>query len=274
MKFKILKLKFISAALFLFSFSARTFARGQADFPPNYYDIIAVLLVAIVVLAFLGLIYFEEKGKTVKQKSPLFAKIRQMLTRSTPVEEEESILLDHDYDGIKELDNRIPPWYNYLFYVTILFGIYYLLNYHVFHTGKLMYEEYDEEMKMAQIKKTELMNSGTLVNENTVTLLTSPADLSVGEKIFKSNCVACHISDGGGLVGPNLTDKYWLHGGGIKNIFKTIKYGVPAKGMISWQTQLNPKQIQEVASYVWSLQGTKPANPKAPQGTIWEEPGK
>jgi cytochrome c oxidase cbb3-type subunit 3 len=95
-------------------------------------------------------------------------------------------------------------------------------------------------------------------------------DLEAGKAIFKTNCVPCHGPEAGGIVGPNLTDKYWIHGGGIKNVFKTIKDGVPAKGMISWQAVLKPKQIQEVASYVLSLQGTKPANPKAPQGTIWE----
>ena len=103
-------------------------------------------------------------------------------------------------------------------------------------------------------------------------MLTAPADLSAGKTIFDANCVACHRPDAGGLVGPNLTDDYWIHGGGIKNVFHTISEGVPQKGMITWKTQLNPKQIQEVASYVLSLHGTNPANPKPPQGDKWEEP--
>ena len=113
--------------------------------------------------------------------------------------------------------------------------------------------------------------TGTFINAENVKLLTSPADLSSGKSIFEANCVACHRKDAGGLVGPNLTDDYWIHGGGIKNIFHTISEGVPQKGMISWKTQLNPKQIQEVASYVISLHGTNPENPNPPQGTIWKE---
>ncbi len=260
----------ISILVSAFSF---TQAAGQSDYPPGYYDIIAVALVIIVMIAFLGLIYFESrKDRELKQGESLWDKVKYMLTRSTPIEKEADILLEHEYDGIRELDNRIPPWFNGLFYFTILFGIYYLLNYHVFHTGKLQYEEYEEEMKLAAMQKAELIESGAMINEETVTMLTDAASLSAGKEIFKKNCVACHLDDGGGLVGPNLTDEYWIHGGGIKNVFKTIKYGVPAKGMIRWETQLSPRQIQEVASYVLSLQGTTPANPKAPEGEKWEEP--
>jgi len=246
------------------------FAEAESTFPPNYYDTIAIILLLVVVLTFLGLIYFEQKKKSTEKGriSPL-AKLRHLLTLSTPIEKEKDILFDHEYDGIKELDSRIPPWFTGLFWVTILFAVYYMLNYHVLNTGKLMYEEYNEEMKIALQQKEELIASGAFLTEQSVTRLTS---LLAGKNIFEANCVACHLVDGGGLVGPNLTDEYWIHGGGIKNIFHTIKYGVPEKGMISWQTQLNPIEIQEVASYVMSLQGTHPAVPKAPQGEIWKEP--
>jgi cytochrome c oxidase cbb3-type subunit 3 len=146
-----------------------------------------------------------------------------------------------------------------------------MLNYHVFATGKLSHEEYEQEMSIAAAEKEALIKSGALVNEETVTQLTDAADLQSGKQIFETNCIACHAADGGGIVGPNLTDKYWIHGGGIKNVFKTIKYGVPDKGMISWQSQLNAKQMQDVASFVLSLQGTKPANPKLPEGQIWSD---
>jgi len=147
-----------------------------------------------------------------------------------------------------------------------------MLHFHVFNTGKLMHEEYEEEMEFALLQKSELMNTGSVVTEENVTLLTDNASLFSGKAIYDVNCVACHSADGGGLVGPNFTDEYWIHGGGIKNIFKIVKYGVPLKGMISWQTQLNPVQMQEVSSYIMTFQGTTPLSPKAPEGEIWVEP--
>lgn len=264
--------RFSALILFVFSFFSTAFAEGESDFPPNYYDIIALVLLAIIVLSLLSIIYFEGKPKTEVEKKPsLLLKVRQMLTRSTPIEREKEILFDHEYDGIKELDSKIPPWFTWLFYITIFFGVYYMLHYHVFDTGKLMAEEYTEEMKIAEAEKEALMESGAFVNEETVTVLTEESAIQSGKVIFDANCVACHANDGGGIVGPNLTDKYWIHGGGIKNIFKVIKYGVVEKGMISWQTQLNPLQMQEVSSYVLSLQGTTPAAPKQPEGEIWKE---
>jgi cytochrome c oxidase cbb3-type subunit 3 len=147
-----------------------------------------------------------------------------------------------------------------------------MLHYHVFDTGKLMAEEYTEEMNIAAAEKDALMESGAFVNEETVTLLNDAPALQSGKSIYDANCVACHASDGGGIVGPNLTDEYWVHGGGIKNVFKIVKYRVVEKGMISWQTQLNPLQMQEVSSYILSLQGTTPAAPKQIEGEIWVEP--
>jgi cytochrome c oxidase cbb3-type subunit 3 len=179
--------------------------------------------------------------------------------------------MDHDFDGIKELDNRIPPWFNYLFYGTIIFGIIYMLDYHVLKTGKLPVQEYQEEMQQAALQRAELIRSGALVNENTVTRLSDASALNDGKEIFKANCVPCHGENAQGIIGPNLTDEYWIHGGGIKNVFKTIEYGVPAKGMLTWEGKLNPREIQEVASYVLSLQGTNPPNAKMPQGQKWEE---
>lgn len=246
-------------------------AQGENTFPPSYYDLVAVILLLLIMISFITLIYFEVRKPANLNLRGLFGRLWTFINRSTPVENEKDILLDHNYDGIRELDSRVPPWFSWLFYITIIFAIYYLLDYHVFNTGKLMYDEYAEEMQKAEIKKAELMKSGALINEETVTELTDKPDLDKGKEIFSLNCIACHASDGGGIVGPNLTDDYWINGGGIKNIFKTIKYGVPSKGMISWQTQLNPTQIQEVASYVMSLHGTKPANPKAPEGELWKE---
>ena len=146
-----------------------------------------------------------------------------------------------------------------------------MIDYHVIGSGQVMQEEYSAEVRAASLEREALIKSGAFVNEETVTVITEPSGLEAGKTIFKTNCIACHAADGGGIVGPNLTDDYWIHGGGIKNVFKTIKYGVVEKGMIAWQTQLNPTQIQEVASYVISLHGTTPAAPKQPEGDIWKE---
>jgi cytochrome c oxidase cbb3-type subunit 3 len=267
------KLRFSAVILFFISFFSSALAAGESDFPPNYYDIIALIVLVIIIVTFLSIIFLEGKPKAeAKKESIVLSKLRQILTRSVPVEREKEILFEHTYDGIQELDSKVPPWFTWLFYLTILFGIYYMLHYHVFATGPLMYEEYNEEMAIAAAAKEELMATGAFVNEETVTLLTEPAALQSGKSIYDANCVACHAADGGGLVGPNFTDEFWIHGGGIKNVFAVIKYGVVQKGMISWQTQLNPLQMQEVASYILSMQGITPVAPKQPEGELWVEP--
>jgi cytochrome c oxidase cbb3-type subunit 3 len=264
--------KFKSLPALVLLFFTETFAAGESDFPPNYYDTVALILLLVIVVSLLSIIYYEGRPKVVKEKkASVFAKLRQIMTKSTPVEREAEIMLDHDYDGIRELDSKIPPWFAWLFILTIIFAAYYMIDYHIIGSGQVQYEEYAQEVKMASLEREALIKSGAFINEETVTLLSDASDLEKGKAVFDQNCIACHASDGGGIVGPNLTDEYWIHGGGIKNVFKVIKYGVVEKGMISWQTQLNPNQMQEVASYVLSLQGTTPAAPKQPEGEIWEE---
>ncbi len=242
------------------------------EFPQSFYDIEAVVFLLLVFFVFFIVMFFGWKKDPPLEENrvTVWQKFKKSMTRVVPVEEEDSILMEDDYDGIKELDNRIPPWFTYLFYATIIFAIGYLLTFHVFKTGKLQAQEYADEMKAAQLQTEVVMNSSTGVNEQNVTLMNDTGSLDAGKTIYKSNCVPCHGPDGGGVVGPNLTDDYWIHGGGIKNIFKTISDGVPAKGMPTWSAQLKPKQVQEVASYVISLHGTHPANAKAPQGQKWE----
>ena len=194
------------------------------------------------------------------------------LLGSKPLEQEHEIILDHNYDGIKELDNSLPPWWLYMFYATIIFGMVYLVKYHMFN-GDNQYEELDIEYAEAQIaieayKKT----AKDLVDFNTVELLTDVSDLTNGKKIFTETCVACHKADGGGGIGPNLTDEFWILGGGIKNVFKTVSEGGrDGKGMVAWKQDLKPSEIAQVSSYVLSLQGTTPAEPKAAEGTIWKD---
>jgi len=186
-----------------------------------------------------------------------------------PVEQEVSLDLGHDYDGIRELDNRLPPWWLYGFYGCILFACVYMWRYHVAHTAPLSGEEYTISVQKAELQKAAfLKNAASLVDENTVKQLTAASELAAGQKVFESTCFACHGKVGEGGVGPNLTDEYWLHGGSIQEVFKSIKYGWPDKGMKSWKDDFSPSQIAQITSYVRSLQGTHPANAKAPQGTL------
>lgn len=188
------------------------------------------------------------------------------------LKDEKDILIDgHDYDGIQELDNRMPPWLQFLFYTTIFFAVVYAA-YYFSGLGDLQIAELDKEIATAEVEKKAYMEKvGASMDENSVTLLTDKAGVDAGMKIFQEKCTACHGTEGGGAVGPNLTDAYWLHGGGIHNVFKVIKYGVPEKGMISWEKQLSPTDIQKVASFVLSIKGTKPANAKEPQGELVSE---
>lgn len=205
-----------------------------------------------------------EDWKALKKLQPtFFAKVMGL----RPISEEKDIEMEHQFDGITELDNPVPGWFMFLFYGTIFFGSLYLLNYHVFHWGMLQDQEYVVEMKQADAaKKAFLSKAANAVDENNVKLVTDGATLASGGAIFKANCVACHGDHAQGVVGPNLTDEFWLHGSKINQVFKTIKYGVLDKGMPTWEKNLTPKQIADVANYVVSLKGSHPANPKAPQG--------
>jgi cytochrome c oxidase cbb3-type subunit 3 len=185
------------------------------------------------------------------------------------VEQEADIDLGHDYDGIRELDNRLPPWWIYGFYATIVFAAIYLWRYHVSHTAPLSKEEYEIAVRKADEKVNDyLKQKGELIDENTVTML-GAADISEGKRMFQISCIACHNEGGAGNVGPNLTDDYWIHGGDIRSVFKTIKYGFNA--MPTWQNTYSNKQIAQLSSYVKSLHGTNPPNAKAPQGELYKE---
>ncbi|WP_297695142.1 cbb3-type cytochrome c oxidase N-terminal domain-containing protein [uncultured Eudoraea sp.] len=212
--------------------------------------------------------YLESKSKQLEWSWG--KKMYKKLLGTKPIEAEGEIILDHNYDGIKELDNKLPPWWVYLFYVTIIFGVIYLIRFEIY--GDYDQDlEYELEVAAAQAeieayKKT----AKDLVDVNTVELLTEASDLSAGKSIFETNCVVCHMADGGGGIGPNLTDEYWILGGGIKNVFNTISEGGRAgKGMVPWKQTLKPLEMAQVSSYLLTFQGTTPANPKAAEGDLW-----
>jgi cytochrome c oxidase cbb3-type subunit 3 len=199
---------------------------------------------------------------------------KKYFTKAASIEKEADVLLDHDYDGIKELDNALPPWWKWGFYFTIVVAVIYLFRFHVIKTGPTPLDEYEREMNVAAAKMENFKkNSKEAFNETTVTLADAKG-IAEGKKIFSGTCFPCHGTSGeGNAVGPNLTDQYWLHGGSLGNVFKTISTGVPDKGMQAWNKQFSPTDIRNLASFILSLQGSKPANGKAPQGNLYE-PGK
>ncbi len=255
-------------------------------YPITQFFLVLVLLLLIaieLILKAIENVMFQTLSKEAKERyladkekrwewtwgKAVYAK----MTRTKRIEEEAEIILDHNYDGIRELDNVLPPWWVYMFYATIIFGVGYLVRFHVVgdYTQSL---EYDQEVAQAKLdieayKKT----AKNLVDVNTVEVLTDASDLSAGQKIFEVNCVACHMADGGGGIGPNLTDAHWILGGGIKNVFNTISEGGrDGKGMVAWKQSLKPLEMAQVASYVLQFQGTTATNPKAPEGEVWINP--
>lgn len=246
----------------------------------TYYIFLTVLLIEVIVILFLAFfirkMYTEllpEKIKHAGEKSKLAAwwssLDKKIFTKAIPVEKEADVLLDHDYDGIKELDNSLPPWWKYGFYITVVVGFIYLLNFHVFGIGLNPAQEYNAEMENARIKKEIYeANNKDRIDESNVPMAAADG-IQAGKNLFETNCAACHLKDGGGSVGPNLTDDYWLHKGSLTDIYKTIKLGYADKGMQSWSSTFSPKEISFLASYIKTLRGTKPLTPKAQQGEFY-----
>lgn len=253
------------------------------EYPITQFFMLMVLLILIaieLILKSIENVLFQTLSEEAKERyldakadSRQWAwgkKVWDKLTGNKPIEKEGEIILDHNYDGIKELDNELPPWWVWMFYATIIFGVVYLVRFHI--VGDYDQElEYEQEVAAANLAIEEYKKTAKdLVDVNTVELLTDAADLSAGKAIFETTCVACHMADGGGGIGPNLTDEHWILGGGIKNVFNTISEGGrDGKGMVAWKQTLKPVEMAQVASYVLTFQGTTPANPKAPEGDVW-----
>lgn len=257
-------------------------AASKMDFNQVLLLLILVLVVVLLLLLVALLLYLLSFISAVMQKEnpaladqpSLWSKFKERfltgkLDEVGGKEEEAKKMSDHAYDGITELDNFMPPWLQWVFLGSIGFALIYFGHYTVMGTGLTGAEEYQEELAQeaitAETRKASMLAG---IDETTVVFDTSESALNTGKSIFESNCAACHAADGGGGVGPNLTDSYWLHGGTIQDVFKVIKIGVVEKGMVPWQDQLSPEEIQQVASYIVSLKGTTPASPKAPQGEL------
>ncbi|MEQ8302406.1 MAG: cbb3-type cytochrome c oxidase N-terminal domain-containing protein [Cyclobacteriaceae bacterium] len=214
----------------------------------------------------------EKQGVVYKEEPSLLYKLNQWLSDSVPIEKEETIMLDHNYDGIRELDNHLPPWWKWLLYGSIVWGVAYMFVYHVSNSLPLSIEEYNNEVAYAdeQVRKLQAANPGVKIDESTVVFTEEPVALADGQQTFNNICASCHRVDGGGDIGPNLTDPYWKHGGAIADLFKVVKEGVPNTNMVAWGAALSPEKIQNVSSYILTMQGSNPPNPKAPEGELFK----
>jgi len=250
--------------------------------PNNFYAFVGVILIEMAAIFFLTFsikrVYQELLPEKVPNKLRSFKLVswwnafdKKFFTKAVAVEKEADILLDHDYDGIKELDNSLPPWWKYGFIITIIVAFIYIGYYHVLGSGKNPTEEYAAEIEQANIEMENYeANNKDKVDENNIPMA-DEVGLQSAKLLYEANCVACHLADGGGNVGPNLTDDYWLHKGSLNDIYKTLKIGYADKGMQSWSSKFSPKEMGQIASYIKTFKGTKPAQAKAPQGDLYIE---
>jgi cytochrome c oxidase cbb3-type subunit 3 len=276
----------VGALFSSFNASALTFIRageGEKDGPwllvenMDLYGLLTINIILLFVVIYLRSLFNQMVAMTKKEaelaaEQPVvaetFTKINAILTDAVPIEEEYKILMDHEYDGIQELDNNLPPWWVWGFVACIIFAFVYIINYHVLGVSDLQIEAYEKEMDKAQKDIDAYLSKMAMnVDETNATLMTEKSDLAAGKTIFDNNCTICHKSKGEGDVGPNLTDKNWVYGFDVKDIFYSVKKGRPA-GMPEHASKLNPIQIQQVASYVLSLPSVKG---KEPQGDIIEK---
>jgi cytochrome c oxidase cbb3-type subunit III len=246
-------------------------------------SIILVLVVCIYVFKIMRILN-EQVAKEKAEKlgvayaPPLgwWARFTQKMNASVPVDQEKNIELDHSYDGIKELDNHLPPWWKWLFYGTIGWAALYLVVFHFSDTLPLSEEEYQNELAVAEEQaKQRKANQppAEAIDENSLTYTNDPVIIEKGKNVFGNNpCGSCHRNDGGGnTIGPNLTDEYWIHGGDVKSVFNTIKNGAVDKGMPAWGKAMSPQDLRDLTFYILSLQGSNPPDAKSPQGEPYKQ---
>lgn len=230
---------------------------------------IGVIISLLFVLRFLvGIKRKRRPAKAVDPAKPRISWLEKInKTRTVDETSETEQDMGHNFDGIRELNNPTPPWWKWGFIFSVCFGIVYFWRTEITHSAPNQLQELAMAEEKATIAKAEfLKNAANNIDENNVKMLDGPDDLAAGQKMFISNCAPCHGPQGGGVVGPNLCDDYWLHGGKLNDVFKTIKYGVADKGMKAWQEDFSPKQLAQLASFIKSIHGSNPSNPKEPQG--------
>ncbi len=246
----------------------------------NFYAFVGVIVIEITAIMFLAFniksVYRDlapEKAAVKKSKFSAWWNLmdKKFFTKAIPVEKEADAMLDHDYDGIHELDNALPPWWKYGFYITIAVAFFYIGYFHAFGEGKNPTQEYEAEMNKARIEKEIYeANNKDKIDENNVPMADA-SGLAEGKDLFTAKCWACHGKAGEGGAGPNLTDDYWIHKGSLNDIYHSIKTGYQDKGMQSWAKEFTPKQMSNIASFIKTLHGTNPANAKGPQGDLFTE---
>jgi cytochrome c oxidase cbb3-type subunit III len=256
-----------------------------------YYIVFVLLFIAIVLVSIVTVYVLKVVGMLNEQvekeraqklgvayvRSPgWWERFSQSMNASVPVEQEKDIELEHSYDGIKELDNHLPPWWKWLFYGTIGWSVIYIIVFHFSNTMPLSLEEYHNELAVAEeqaIQRKASQPASEAIDESKLVFSNDPAILENGKNVFANNpCGSCHRPDGGGnTIGPNLTDEYWIHGGDLKSVFNTIKNGAVDKGMPAWEKAMTPKDLRDLTFYIISLQGSNPPNAKAPQGEVFKQ---
>lgn len=262
-----------------------SFANDPFNHPmlPAYFTLaliaVTILLLVVVIIYLLKTLNLmskleaERTGKPYVSQPSWFVRTWERLNATVPVAMEADIDMGHDFDGIRELDNHLPPWWKGLFYVTVVWGVVYLLAYHVVPILPLQTEEYANELASAEAEARAIAASRprAVIDENTLVFDNNEEIISRGKIVFGSNnCGSCHRQDGGGnAIGPNLTDDHWIHGGAVKNIFLTIKDGAVEKGMPAWGKVMTPEDVKSVAFFVMSLRGTNPPDAKGPQGELY-----
>jgi len=265
-----------SAAISLNAAAETKFGWAVTTHQLNYMLLGVIFLEVLIILYFaywLKVIVLPQSEKVVTEQKPKTNVWWDKFNNSVKIEDEKDVQLDHDYDGIKELDNALPPWWLYGFYVTILFAAIYIWRFH-FSDAPLQVQELKNEIAAAKIAEEAYAKiNANKVDENTVEYKADPALIADGKDLFGQKCIACHGPEAGGGQGPNLTDDYWKHGGSIKDIFKTIKYGVTNKGMIAWGGELTPKQIEGLANFIKSIKGSNPKGGLPKDGELYVEEG-
>ena len=265
--FALISLVLANAAFAEQVFPGEELIRRQQSWMQTNEVLVAVLMIAtMVMLVFLIvlLIIALNRIKALKAEASAGPVIKWWHVFGNKDQVKDEYMEGHEHDGIVEYNNNPPSWFNWLFYLSVLWGVAYLLYFHVFQIGDLQEERYAKQMKEAEVLIAK-------AQEKAIKLADQPPysdedHLTLGKAAYLTNCQQCHGDQGQGVVGPNLTDEYWIHGGKYRDVFTTIFNGVPEKGMISWKKALKPDQIRAIASYVYSLKGTNPPNPKAPEG--------